>query len=333
MAKFFLFISSILSSIALAFSLFFSGGGDVSREEIAIPPPAPDVRVQPTQENVPLEPSRASEENGTSAPAKKSTPIVPLDTKERDAAQPKKIEPQVSTLAAPLVRYSTANTSSGTLAGSEIVAWTNIYRGDNGFTPLKRNPQLDAAAIIKVHDMFNLQYFEHVSPKGKDAAALVSGVGYEYLWVGENLALGIFSDEKDLVDAWMASPGHRANILNAHFEEIGIGVEEGVYEGKPVWIAVQEFGKPAASCPAPESSLDARIEKNRAKIDELSAQAEGLIAEINRLANEHDAAAYNKKVSEYNALIAILNPIIEETKTLITEYNKEISEFNACIVG
>lgn len=265
--------------------------------------------------------------SATATPPKKAIPVAKIPEKTASPIAPKKAAPKTAT---PLVHYGT-KAADGALLSERVIEWTNTYRTENKLGALQRNAQLDSAAIIKVHDMFEKQYFAHESPSGKNSADLVSGVGYDYLWVGENLALGIFSDEKDLVDAWMASPGHRANILNSHFEEIGVGVEEGEYEGKHVWIAVQEFGKPASSCSAPKASLKAEIETKRQRIDELSARANTLVSEINALDKQNDTDAYNKKVAEYNALVEELNPLVKSTKGLVEVYNEEINAYNACI--
>lgn len=340
MTRLFLFISSIL----LAILALFSGKGafwDVHK--------APSAVVQNAEENASTTSvaQEISREVGTTTPVQKTVAAPPSSSQKKTAAvlpksivsvavpiqntepiSPQKTAPKVAT---PLVHYTALNQAPGALLGSEIINWTNTYREQNNLSALGRNSKLDAAAIMKVRDMFERQYFEHVSPSGKNSADLVTGAGYEYLWVGENLALGIFSNEKDLVDAWIASPGHRANILNSHFEEIGVGAEEGTYEGKHVWIAVQEFGKPASSCPAPEASLKAEIEQNRTKIDELSTQANNFILEINALRDENNVPAYNQKVLEYNALIAVLNPLVQSIKSLVDVYNKEINEYNTCI--
>jgi uncharacterized protein YkwD len=321
MARFLLFISSIIVSLFVFFSAKEAFFGAHTIPDTAV--------VQGIVQNASTSAVQtASRKSGTTTPPKKIDPVIPVSAKKIEPIAPKNTAPKV---AAPLVHYTAGKRAPNTLLSAEVIAWTNTYREENHLTALARNQQLDAAAIIKVHDMFDRQYFEHVSPSGKNSADLVTGVGYEYLWVGENLALGIFSSEKDLVDAWMASPGHRANILNSHFEEIGVGVEEGEYEGKHVWIAVQEFGKPSSSCPTPEVSVKHEIEQNRAKIAEFSAQANNLILEINSLKDGRDADAYNQKVSEYNALVAELNPLVQKTKSLIDVYNKEINEYNACI--
>lgn len=257
------------------------------------------------------------------SPAK--TSAIPLKTA---AVSPLK---KTQTVTEPLVSFGGSGKAAGVLASAEVVKWTNAEREKNGLPPLSRNTQLDTAAIIKVHDMFARQYFEHVSPNGKDAAALVTGAGYEYLWVGENLALGIFENEKALVDAWMGSPGHRANILNSHFEEIGVAVDEGQFEGKHVWLAVQEFGKPSSSCPLPEKTLKAEIEQNQTVIASSSAEASALLVRITAIENGNDDALYNSKVAEYNQLVETLNLLIVKTRGLVETYNEEIRSFNNCV--
>lgn len=324
----------LISGIAVALSFFFfenpfsdNGGDDASRSF-----PQEEKKEPGSEAAIDVSTTTVKAIPDTPLPQKKITPVVipVVPTKSTELVSPVKTAPKV---AEPLVHYTEQQKTPavGMLASAPIVDWTNTYRQENNLKPLQRNTELDAAAIIKVRDMFERQYFEHVSPSGKNSADLVSGVGYEYLWVGENLALGIFSSEKDLVDAWMASPGHRANILNPHFEEIGIGVEEGEYEGRHVWMAVQEFGKPASSCPEPELALKTKIEQNREEIETLSTKVNGLISEITVLKEGSDAVRYNEKVSEYNALIAVLNPLIQNTKSLIDVYNQEINSYNACI--
>lgn len=110
------------------------------------------------------------------------------------------------------------------LTAAGIIEQTNAQRGDFGQSALKENEQLNQAALAKVKDMFAGQYFEHISPLGKGPADLAKAAGYLYVSIGENLALGNYKDDAALVEAWMNSPGHRANILDPRFTEIGIGV-------------------------------------------------------------------------------------------------------------
>ena len=135
------------------------------------------------------------------------------------------------------------------LLQSQIIAQTNLQRQENGNLPaLKENAELDATAAAKANDMFINQYFEHVSPSGIGPGDLAQKNGYSYIVEGENLILGNFSSEKEVVQDWMNSPGHRANILNVRYTDIGVSIIKGTYKGQTVWIGVQEFGLPSSVC-------------------------------------------------------------------------------------
>ena len=142
------------------------------------------------------------------------------------------------------------------LTDAGVIEWTNTNRAQNGQLPaLKENTLLDQAAELKLQDMFKQQYFEHVNPQGVGPGDLAKKVGYNFIAEGENLALGNFGNDQSLVTAWMNSPGHRANILNVHYTEIGVAVGQGSYQGQTTWLAVQEFGRPASSCPSVDLAL------------------------------------------------------------------------------
>lgn len=211
-----------------------------------------------------------------------------------------------------------------------VISETNKHREQNGEAPLRMNEKLNLAAKAKLDDMFRQQYFEHESPDGKNPADVIGATGYEYLVVGENLALGNYKDDVILVEAWMNSPGHRANILDGKFNEIGVAVGMGLYQGKEVWMAVQEFGTPLSNCPSPSGTLKAQIENNRVQIEIW----EGELA-VKKKAIDDDRyssrSAYNQAVSEYNDLAKRLNALIEETKNLVNQYNVEVNSFNQCL--
>lgn len=218
------------------------------------------------------------------------------------------------------------------LTKAQIIAQTNLQRGNNGDLPaLKENAELNAAALAKANDMFAGQYFEHNSPSGVDPGELVKKHGYEYVVSGENLILGNFADEKEVVQKWMDSPGHRANILNGRFSDIGVAVVKGTYEGHTVWIGVQEFGLPLDSCPAPSEVLKNQI--NAGKID-LDARAQAIDAKKQEIENTNkNSPKYNKLVDEYNEMAKEYNAKGQEVKDLIAEYNIQINAFNACVAG
>lgn len=136
------------------------------------------------------------------------------------------------------------NSMLATIVSSSLVDITNEDRAENGLGTLVQNPVLARAAQLKANDMAAKSYFAHTSPEGVTPWHWLKEAGYTFSYAGENLAVH-FSDSVDVADAWMNSPGHRANILNDRFTEIGIATAEGVYEGKPTIFVVQFFGKPA----------------------------------------------------------------------------------------
>ncbi|MDP3954279.1 MAG: CAP domain-containing protein [bacterium] len=212
-----------------------------------------------------------------------------------------------------------------------VLNWTNIHRNNNSLSSLKLNPSLSQAALFKANDMLQGQYFEHVSPSGKGPDFWVSGVGYEYITIGENLALGNFADDKELVQAWMDSPGHRANILSNRFTEIGIAVVRGSFEGRQTWIAVQTFGLPLSSCPEPDQALKSQIDIFDVQLKSLEVKLADLKAKIEQTNKRNPE--YNQLVEEYNSLVNQYNSIIAQYKILIGQYNNQVAEFNKCLAG
>ena len=218
------------------------------------------------------------------------------------------------------------------LTRSKVIAQTNIQRYDNGaLPPLIENAKLNAAALAKANDIFKNQYFEHISPSGVGPGTLVKSFGYDYIVSGENLILGNFTDEKEVVQDWMNSPGHRANILNDRVVDIGVAMVKGIYNGKTAWVGVQEFGLPLSSCPAPVDSLKKEIDDDKAMVDSLSLQIDAKKEEINN--TNPKSKQYNYLIDEYNQLVAQYNSLIEETKNIIAEYNNQINNFNQCVAG
>lgn len=124
-----------------------------------------------------------------------------------------------------------------------IATLTNSERSDNNVAPLVENVLLDKAAQLKAEDMASRGYFAHTSPDGKNPWYWFKQVGYDYHFAGENLAVNFFESE-DVAKAWMNSPTHRSNIVKKEYTEIGIGVANGVYEGRDTVFVAQLFGTP-----------------------------------------------------------------------------------------
>ena len=250
----------------------------------------------------------------TVAPAPAPTTFVPIQIQVAEPATPPPLKLQVKE----------SVVLSGNITAEQIVAATNRQRAERGLTPLRANALLASAAVLKVEDMFLLQYFAHESPRtGEGAADLAGRVGYKYILIGENLALGnTFETAEDIVTGWMNSPGHRANILKSGYQEIGVVSKKAVYEGTEVWMAVQEFGTPQSACIAP----DANLKKSLADLDD---RMDGVSDELAARKAEVD----QDNVSAYNALVDTFNQLVEEQKRDAAKYNDEVREYNGCLAG
>ena len=104
----------------------------------------------------------------------------------------------------------------------EVVRLINEIRVNNGLKPLTEDWQLSRVARYKAQDMKDLGYFSHTSPTYGSPFEMMKSFGISYRTAGENIAKG-YSTPKAVVDAWMNSPGHRANILNSSYTHIGVG--------------------------------------------------------------------------------------------------------------
>ncbi|MDP2637123.1 MAG: CAP domain-containing protein [bacterium] len=248
-----------------------------------------------------------------------------------DIASPQELLKELEKIiSAPPPLRSSVDAPSSLLTTGGVLEWTNTQRITFGLQPLKLNEQLRVAAFAKVEDMFERQYFAHVSPIGQSAGDLATLAGYEFITIGENLALGNFEDDEKLVEAWMNSPGHRANILNSKYREIGIAVGKGNFEGSSRWLAVQIFGKPLSACPEPAPILRAEIEEFELNLDILQQEMLALREELENTKPKR-GEEYNQKIDAYNALVNQYNELIEATKALVAQYNQQVSSFNACL--
>ncbi|MFM2339475.1 MAG: hypothetical protein RLZZ360_111 [Candidatus Parcubacteria bacterium] len=133
-----------------------------------------------------------------------------------------------------------------------VVEKTNKEREDLALSALVRNTALDTAARLKAEDMAKNSYFAHYSPDGISPWYWFNEAGYAYVHAGENLAVH-FTDSKEVVEAWMLSPTHRANIVNQNYREIGVGTARGRYQGFDTVFVVQLFGTPGVIPEADES--------------------------------------------------------------------------------
>ena len=115
------------------------------------------------------------------------------------------------------------STNSFAAYQQEVVNLVNKERAKYGLSALKSNASLANVATIKSQDMIDKNYFDHTSPTYGSPFDMMKQFGISYKTAGENIAMGQ-KTPTEVVNAWMNSPGHRANILNENFTQIGVGV-------------------------------------------------------------------------------------------------------------
>ena len=113
----------------------------------------------------------------------------------------------------------------------KVAELVNIERQKNGLAPLTLDSAISNVARIKSKDMSDNNYFAHQSPNYGSAGDMLTQFGIKWSAWGENIAAGQRTPE-EVVNAWMNSEGHRANILSPNFSKIGVGY---VNNGRPNW--------------------------------------------------------------------------------------------------
>lgn len=119
---------------------------------------------------------------------------------------------------------------------SQVVNLVNSERAAQGLTALQKDSRLAALAQQKAEDMAKKQYFSHTSPTYGSAFDMLKAAGYSYKTAGENIAMGQKS-AASVMDGWMHSSGHRANILHTSYEKIGVGYAVSA-DGMPYWVQI-----------------------------------------------------------------------------------------------
>lgn len=126
---------------------------------------------------------------------------------------------------------------------AEVLARVNEARRKAGLKPLRSDPLLDRAAQRHAEDMLARGYFAHESPEDKTVRERAKAAGYDWRTIGENVAEGQFTVD-EVMTTWLNSPGHRRNILDPRFEELGVGLALGRANGRYRVLWAQAFGTP-----------------------------------------------------------------------------------------
>ncbi len=132
------------------------------------------------------------------------------------------------------------------ISAEKLLNLINAKRAEAKIAPLSLSDKLSSAATQKAQDMFSKNYWAHISPTGTTPWEFINSTGYEYVYAGENLARN-FNSSEEVVEAWMNSPTHRANLLKAEYTDLGLAVLNGRLSGEDTTLVVQEFGTQSKS--------------------------------------------------------------------------------------
>ena len=131
--------------------------------------------------------------------------------------------PTKNTTTAPTTTNTTTPTGDFSAYQQEVLNIVNKERTSRGLSALKFNAEVSKVATLKSQDMIDKGYFDHTSPTYGSPFDMMKKFGITYKSAGENIAMGQKTPQ-EVMTAWMNSEGHRKNILNSSFTEIGIGI-------------------------------------------------------------------------------------------------------------
>ncbi|MFF8844359.1 CAP domain-containing protein [Streptomyces sp. NPDC015127] len=152
-------------------------------------------------------------------PRESQAPTTTPSTPKPTATKPAAPKPTATKPAAP----STAPPASGDVA--RVVQLVNSERSKAGCSPVTLNAKLSKAAQDHSEDMAAHRNMSHTGSDGSEAGDRITRAGYNWSTYGENVAYG-YETPESVMAGWMSSPGHKENILNCEFKEIGVGLAQ-----------------------------------------------------------------------------------------------------------
>ncbi|KMS88213.1 MULTISPECIES: CAP domain-containing protein [Streptomyces] len=203
-------------------------------------PPAPRATTRPTtRPSTPWQAKKHGPAHKKKAVTHKvwrtTAPGAPEATAPAPAATAPSSAAPAPTSAAPAAPSSPAPTATASGVTGEILRLVNAERSKAGCQPLTLNSTLTKAAQAHSDDMAAHQNMSHTGSDGSSPGDRITRAGYTWSSYGENVAYG-YSTADQVMAGWMSSPGHRANILNCGFKEIGVGLAQ------PGSYWTQDFG-------------------------------------------------------------------------------------------
>ncbi|MDK1474600.1 sigma-70 family RNA polymerase sigma factor [Streptomyces sp. 549] len=234
--------ATVVTAIGAGRMLLDRSEDSTSVKPAAAPSPEPSDTTEPSPSAPPKSASpSASPSPSPSAPTKAAEPKAASSSSSarpsppQAAPEPPPAPKTEGRSAAPAPAAPPQAGPGGT--AQQVIAILNRERAKNGCGAVRSNNLLASAALKHSQDMAARDYFSHTAPDGSGPGERITAAGYRWSTYGENIARGQQTPAQ-VMQSWMDSPGHRANILNCAFKEVGIGVHQG--SGGPWWT--QKFG-------------------------------------------------------------------------------------------
>ncbi|MEU9106360.1 CAP domain-containing protein [Streptomyces xanthophaeus] len=188
------------------------------------PPPSEPVENQAAPAATPIAtPDQAAQP--TEQPTQEPQPTQPSAEAPKPPAATKPAKPAPAPSTPPASQRPSAPTAAPSGPTAAVVALVNKERAKAGCSALTVNTKLTTAALNHSKDMAAHSNMSHTGSDGSDPGQRITRAGYSWSTYGENVAYG-YSTPEQVMTGWMNSPGHRENILNCSFKEIGVGLAQ-----------------------------------------------------------------------------------------------------------
>jgi uncharacterized protein YkwD len=221
------------------------------------------------------------------------------------------------------------------LNAKNITYFVNKERTQRGLKALKTNSKLIQSARTKAADMIVYNYFAHASPvdSKKDFSYFIDKQSYVFIRVSENLAMGEFTSADDVVNAWMKSPGHAANILFPDYRDTGVSVQvKPNPKGGSDIIIVQHFGVPKNTCPSISDEITTSLQSIESQAKSAKEKADELKARIDKEQTKLSENDLDELIGMYNTTIRSYNSLVGKFTMITEQYNKAAETYNNCIL-
>lgn len=202
------------------------------------------------------------------------------------------------------------------VSAKEVLVAVNVLRAEYAAAPFKLSPALTQVAATRVFDMYDREYFAHVSPLGESVQSVAGAAGYSHLAIAENLAKGQYASPDEVIQEWLGNARHRKALLSQGYVESGVALKK-LSDG--TFIISQVFGVPLKNCPQTDAVLAGEYRSNVKLLEKLGVSSESILTGNGQ---QEDAwSEYSADIQELLGVTVMLRQAVE----------KNIAAHQACL--